>query len=51
MFAAGHRIGLVVVSTDHDYTLRPKPGTELTLDPSASDIRLPIVGGAAALGF
>lgn len=51
VFAAGHRIGLVVVSTDHDYTLRPKPGTELTLDPAASDVQLPIVGGAAALGF
>ena len=51
VFAAGHRIGLVVVSTDHDYTLRPNPGTELTLDPAASDVRLPIVGGAAALGF
>jgi X-Pro dipeptidyl-peptidase len=51
VFAAGHRIGLVVVSTDHDYTLRPKPGTKLTLDPRASAVRLPIVGGAAALGF
>jgi X-Pro dipeptidyl-peptidase len=51
VFAAGHRIGLVVVSTDHDYTLRPKPGTKLTLDPAASHILLPIVGGAAALGF
>jgi X-Pro dipeptidyl-peptidase len=51
VFAAGHRIGLVVVSTDHDYTLRPKPGTELTLDPAASDIQLPIVGGVTALGF
>jgi X-Pro dipeptidyl-peptidase len=32
---AGHRIGLVVVSTDHDHTMRPDPGTELTLDPAA----------------
>jgi X-Pro dipeptidyl-peptidase len=47
----GHRIGLVVVSTDHDYTLRPNPGTRLTLDPSESEVRLPIVGGASALGF
>ena len=31
IFRAGHRIGLVVVSTDHDYTLRPNPGTELTV--------------------
>jgi X-Pro dipeptidyl-peptidase len=47
----GHRIGLVVVSTDHDYTIRPDPGTRLTLDPDHSRIRLPIVGGASALGF
>jgi X-Pro dipeptidyl-peptidase len=46
VFPAGHRIGLVVVSTDHDYTIRPAPGTHLTLDPEHSDIRLPIVGGA-----
>ena len=26
VFQAGHRIGLVVVSTDHDYTIRPAPG-------------------------
>jgi X-Pro dipeptidyl-peptidase len=51
IWQAGHRIGLVVVSTDYDYTIRPLPGTELTLDPSDSDIQLPIVGGAAALGF
>jgi X-Pro dipeptidyl-peptidase len=51
IWQAGHRIGLVVVSTDHYYTIRPDPGTELTLDPSASDIRLSVVGGAAALGF
>jgi len=51
LFKAGHRIGLVVVSTDHDYTIRPAPGTQLSLDPSRSDVRLPIVGGAGALGF
>jgi X-Pro dipeptidyl-peptidase len=45
VFAAGHRIGLVVVSTDHDYTLRPAPGTQLTLDPRGSRLRLPVVGG------
>jgi X-Pro dipeptidyl-peptidase len=51
VWQAGHRIGLVVVSTDHDYTIRPDPGTRLTLDPSGSEIRLPIVGGDSALGF
>jgi X-Pro dipeptidyl-peptidase len=45
VFGAGHRIGLVVVSTDHDYTLRPAPGTQLTLDPRGSRLRLPLVGG------
>ena len=49
VFAKGHRIGLVVVSTDHDYTIRPAPGTRLTLAPNQSEIRLPVVGGAGAL--
>ena len=49
VFKAGHRIGLVVVSTDHDYTIRPLPGTELTLDPAYSALRLPLVGGTIAL--
>jgi X-Pro dipeptidyl-peptidase len=49
VFQAGHRIGLVVVSTDHDYTIRPKPGTRLTLSPSHSKVTLPVVGGAGAL--
>jgi X-Pro dipeptidyl-peptidase len=48
---AGHRIGLVVVSTDHDYTMRPLPGTEITLDPARSGLSLPVVGGRQALGF
>jgi X-Pro dipeptidyl-peptidase len=51
VFKAGHRIGLVVVSTDFDYTLRPLPGTRLTLDPDDSEVTLPVVGGSAALGF
>jgi X-Pro dipeptidyl-peptidase len=45
VFQAGHRIGLVVVSTDHDYTIRPLPGTQLTLDPDGSEVSLPVVGG------
>jgi X-Pro dipeptidyl-peptidase len=49
VFPAGHRIGLVVVSTDHDYTIRPRPGTKLTLAPAASTITVPVVGGAGAL--
>ena len=51
LFKAGRRIGLVVVSTDFDYTLRPLPGTRLTLDPDDSEVTLPVVGGSSALGF
>jgi X-Pro dipeptidyl-peptidase len=51
LFKAGRRIGLVVVSTDHDYTIRPDPGTLLALQPSKSRISLPVVGGQPALGF
>jgi X-Pro dipeptidyl-peptidase len=45
VFAAGHRIGLLILSTDYDYTLRPRPGTALTVRPAQSNVVLPIVGG------
>jgi hypothetical protein len=51
VFEAGHRIGLVVVSTDHDYTIRPAPGTRLSLRPALSWVRLPVVGARGALGL
>jgi X-Pro dipeptidyl-peptidase len=31
-FARNHRIGVVVTSTDYDYTLRPNVGTEIALE-------------------
>ncbi|MGB3444475.1 MAG: Xaa-Pro dipeptidyl-peptidase [Actinophytocola sp.] len=45
VFPAGHRIGLVIVSTDMNFTLRPLPGTRLTVNPGKSAVTLPIVGG------
>jgi X-Pro dipeptidyl-peptidase len=48
---AGHRIGVVVVSTDQQFTVRPDPGTELTVVPSRSSVTLPIVGGRNGLQF
>ncbi|HMO13473.1 MAG TPA: Xaa-Pro dipeptidyl-peptidase [Pirellulaceae bacterium] len=45
---AGQRIGLMIFSSDRDFTLWPAPGTELTLDLDATRIDLPIVGGRAA---
>lgn len=44
VFPAGHRIGLVVVSTDMNFTLRPLPGTQLTVNPGKSSVTLPVVG-------
>jgi X-Pro dipeptidyl-peptidase len=47
--AAGERIGLMVFASDHDFTLWPAPGTELTLDLDGCLLELPVVGGAEAL--
>jgi len=49
--AAGRRLGIVIVSSDRDHSIRPAAGTELTLDVDASHVTLPIVGGARALGL
>jgi X-Pro dipeptidyl-peptidase len=42
---AGARIGLMIFSSDRDFTLWPLPGTELTVDLDRTSLRLPIVGG------
>jgi predicted acyl esterase len=46
---AGRRLGLMVLSSDREFTVRPEPGTRVTLDVAASRFSIPIVGGAAAL--
>jgi X-Pro dipeptidyl-peptidase len=43
----GECIGLMVFSSDRDFTLWPPPGTELTLDLDATSLELPVVGGMA----
>lgn len=48
-FQAGSRIGLVVMSTDRLFTLRPPAGTRLMLDTRESSAYLPIVGGEGLL--
>jgi hypothetical protein len=45
---AGNRLGLMVMSSDRDYTIRPAPGTQVTVVPGASTMTLPVVGGAPA---
>ena len=46
---AGKRIGLMIFSSDKDFTLWPQPGTQLTIGLDATTVTLPIVGGRAAL--
>lgn len=42
----GQQIGLMIFSSDHEFTLRPEPGTVLTIDLNSTQITLPVVGGA-----
>ncbi|MEP2936473.1 MAG: Xaa-Pro dipeptidyl-peptidase [Gilvibacter sp.] len=42
---AGQQIGFMIFSSDKDFTLHPKPGTELTIDLDKTTVTLPIVGG------
>jgi X-Pro dipeptidyl-peptidase len=45
VIAAGRRLGVMIISSDRDYTIRPAPGTQLTMALRESQVRLPIVGG------
>ena len=49
VFQPGSRIGLVLLSSDRLFTLRPPPGTRLTVHTAQSSLLLPIVGGGQAL--
>ncbi|MFG1706597.1 Xaa-Pro dipeptidyl-peptidase [Nonomuraea sp. M3C6] len=46
---AGSRIGLMIFSTDHEFTLHPAPGTVLTVDLARTSVELPVVGGPLAM--
>ncbi len=46
---AGQRIGLMIFSSDREFTLWPPPGTELTVDLDSTSVQLPVVGGASGL--
>ena len=45
----GQQIGLMIFSSDQEFTLWPKPGTELTVDLDGTSLSLPIVGGTNAI--
>ncbi|MET9574896.1 CocE/NonD family hydrolase C-terminal non-catalytic domain-containing protein [Streptomyces massasporeus] len=38
----GHRLGVVLISTDHDHTLRHPPGTRMTVRTGLSSVTLPV---------
>lgn len=44
----GQQIGLMIMSSDREFTLWPQPGTELTVDLGATNITIPVVGGTGA---
>ncbi len=45
---AGQQIGLMIMSSDRDFTLWPEAGTELTIDLDGTSLELPVVGGQQA---
>ena len=46
---AGQQIGLMIFSSDSEFTILPKPGTELTVDLDGTMLTLPVLGGKAAV--
>lgn len=45
IFKKGHKIGVVVISTDYAYTLRYPEGTKIEVTPGVSSVSLPVVFG------
>lgn len=46
---AGRQLAVMIMSSDREFTLWPRAGTELTIDLAHSSFLLPIVGGKDAL--
>jgi X-Pro dipeptidyl-peptidase len=45
----GQQLAIMIFSSDAGFTLRPAPGSELTLDLDGSSFSIPVVGGRARL--
>ena len=45
---AGKQIGLMIFSSDKEFTLWPKAGTEISIDLNHTTLTLPVVGGSMA---
>lgn len=48
IISKGQQIGLMIFSSDKEFTLHPDPGTKLTVDLDGTSLTLPIVGGTDA---
>jgi len=44
----GQQIGLIIFSSDKEFTLHPTPGTELNVDLDNTSLTIPVVGGIDA---
>ena len=44
----GQQIALMIFASDRNFTVRPDPGTELTIDLDETSLSIPIVGGEDA---
>lgn len=42
---AGQQIGLLIFSSDREFTILPEPGTQLSVDLDGTQLTLPVVGG------
>jgi len=51
VFKKGNQIGIILLASDYDYTLRPPAGTKITVVPGESEINLPIAGDAQTLNI
>ncbi|KPM33682.1 X-prolyl-dipeptidyl aminopeptidase [Croceitalea dokdonensis DOKDO 023] len=48
---AGQQIGVMIFCSDQEYTLHPKPGTELTVDLDETTLTLPVIDGKESFKF
>lgn len=48
---AGKQIGLLIFSTDREFTLWPEPGTKLTVDLDGTSLVIPVVNGREGLKY
>jgi X-Pro dipeptidyl-peptidase len=46
---AGRQLGIMIMSSDPEFTLWPRPGTRLTVDLAGTSFSVPVVGGGDAL--